>query len=215
MTKSVPNEVNAAFELLLEQIESVVEGYVDASECALRNRDFDLARKLLGRIEVVTQYRKKVDGIRREWGQLEAVPLPQKPVLQRTGREAMEKLSRGVRTREEAFYQPILEALVELGGSGKTADVLDRIGVKMQGLLKDVDYQELNSQDEARWRNTAKWSRNELVQDGRMSRHSPHGLWEITEKGRDWIRARQAGAELFNSMQDSGRRPGIYPAPSH
>jgi len=40
-----------------------------------------------------------------------------------------------------------------------------------------------------RWRNTAQWCRHTMVQEGLLKRDSPHGIWEITEKGRQALEA--------------------------
>ena len=43
-----------------------------------------------------------------------------------------------------------------------------------------------------RWRNTAHWARYELVQDGLLKDDSKRGIWEISEKGRQFL-SDQAG----------------------
>ena len=42
-----------------------------------------------------------------------------------------------------------------------------------------------------RWRNTAQWCRNTMVNEGLLKGDSPHGVWEITAAGK---RALEAGA---------------------
>ena len=101
----------------------------------------------------------------------------------------MGKLRKGLRTPTEAYYEPILQALDEMGGSGQTAEVLDRVGEIMKGVLKDVDYQPLaSSPDNLRWRNAAQWARNSMVQEGLLKADSPRGVWDITDKGRETLR---------------------------
>ncbi len=94
-----------------------------------------------------------------------------------------DRLQGGQRTPEKAYYQPILKALSELGGSAKTNDVLERLEQVMKGVLKGIDYETLVS-GAIRWRNTAQFARNMMVKDGRLKSNSPHGIWEITEAGR-------------------------------
>ena len=42
-----------------------------------------------------------------------------------------------------------------------------------------------------RWWNNVCWMRNTLKEEGDIKRGSPHGVWELTEKGssqaRDWL----------------------------
>lgn len=187
MPRTIPGNVDAAFEILLEEIEGVVSAYIRENASACQARDFQTARKMIERAELVTTFRQKVDGVRREWAKLEKLPYEPK-ATPTTGVSPTGRLPRGVRTPEDAFYLPILESLIELDGSAAVGDVLERVGTKMKGILKDVDYQTVPSDpDEPRWRNTAKWARNSLVQDGRLKSGSRYGTWEITQAGRDWV----------------------------
>jgi restriction system protein len=42
-----------------------------------------------------------------------------------------------------------------------------------------------------RWRNTAQWARNSLREEGLIRDDSPRGIWEITDKGRQWLKAEE------------------------
>jgi hypothetical protein len=54
-------------------------------------------------------------------------------------------------------------------------------------MLTEPDYEPLSSTDEFRWRNTAKWARQELIYDGLLEKDSPYGIWTISDKGRAWV----------------------------
>jgi len=54
-------------------------------------------------------------------------------------RQNLGRLQRGLRTREEEYYRPVLLAISELGGSGKMKDILDRVEQIMKNTLKEVD----------------------------------------------------------------------------
>ena len=121
----------------------------------------------------------------KEWTGL----LPPRPrVRQPKGRKTKARLPRGLRTPEDAFRRPILEALVELDGTASIGEVLDQVEQKMKGVLNKYDYQPLPSDPRSvRWRNTAQWCRNTLVREGLMESNSPHGTWEVSEQGRKWL----------------------------
>jgi len=108
--------------------------------------------------------------------QTTAISRPQKKTTERKG-----KLPKGLKTPQEAYRRPILEALYELGGSASVADVLRLVEGKMKSLLIEVDYQKIPSGD-TRWRNTAMWERHELVKDGLLKSDSPRGVWELSHK---------------------------------
>jgi hypothetical protein len=100
--------------------------------------------------------------------------------------EAKRKIIRGRKTPDKAYFMPLLETLIEMGGRGKTKDVVDKIGEKMKDKLTDFDMEILPSGTDIRWRNTAKWARNTLKELGLLKRDSPRGIWEISEKGRKY-----------------------------
>jgi len=92
------------------------------------------------------------------------------------------RLARGTRTPQERFRQPILQALYEKGGAAKTAEVLDRVGEILRLELNDADRAKMKH-GEVRWRNSAQWERNDMVEDGLLKKSSPQGIWELTDKG--------------------------------
>ena len=63
-------------------------------------------------------------------------------------------------------------------------DVLGRVEHKMKHLFSAVDYDNVPSGGEIRWRNSAQWARNTLVhQRGLLNKNSGHGIWELTDLG--------------------------------
>jgi restriction endonuclease Mrr len=79
--------------------------------------------------------------------------------------------------------------LEQMGGSGKVAEVLERVGKAMKSTLKPVDYDPLASgPDNPRWRNAAQWARNSMIRDGLLKADSSRGVWEISDKGRQTLK---------------------------
>jgi len=76
-----------------------------------------------------------------------------------------------------------------MNGGGKMSEVLDIVKRKMANKLTPFDYESLPSSPTAiRWKNSAQWTRYELVQRGLMSDNSPNGVWEITPKGYQYLK---------------------------
>lgn len=183
------NEVNTAFEILLEEIELVANQLNEDGAQAFKEGDYDTARRAIEEATRLAEFREKVKALQKEWASLQARK-PQRP--EKSGRAVKNRLPRGLRTPEDAFRRPILEALVELGGKASIGEVLDLVGKKMRDKLTKYDLEPLASEPHPiRWRNTAQWCRNTLVREGLMKQDSPHGIWEISEEGR---RALQTGA---------------------
>jgi hypothetical protein len=95
---------------------------------------------------------------------------------------ASARLPRGQRTPQSDFRRPILRVLYDMKGSGKTADVLDRVEQLIGGKLTTADRSRLR-RGEIRWRNTAQFERNAMVDEGLLTKGSQRGVWELTEKG--------------------------------
>lgn len=95
-------------------------------------------------------------------------------------------------TPQPAFRAPILQALVEMGGSGQAHAVLTRVEQLMHAQLTPVDLEELPSNGHPiRWRVSARWCRNTMRREGLLKSGSPNGTWEISDAGREWLREQE------------------------
>jgi len=99
-------------------------------------------------------------------------------------KEVARRAKRGEITPLADYTLPILEALIEMGGSGRVQNVLDRVFTKMKNRLKPKDLEKLPSGTFIRWKNKAQWQRLILKDQGYLKRDSPRGIWEITDEGR-------------------------------
>jgi hypothetical protein len=179
------NEVSAAFEIVLEEIETVVDGLNQDGAGAFHKGDYDTARGLIEIATRLAEFRGKVRGLQKEWDNIFSTRIPRKA----TKRKRFPRLQRGLRTSEDAFRCPILETLVEVGGSAPVNEALDRVEQKMKNILNSYDRQPLPSYpNTVRWRNTAQWCRNALVQEGLLKADSPRGVWEISDRGREALK---------------------------
>jgi hypothetical protein len=157
---------------------------------AMNNGNYDTAKSVVEFAQHLLAFQKRVAALEKEWSALEeqrdrATPEVQKIVSKRFfGRKPSGEI-----TSYETYCPYILQILVEMKGKGRTRDVLDQVGEKMKGVLKPKDYEpHKSSEKQIRWRNTAQWARNHMVNvDGRMTKGSPDGIWEISDKGRAWL----------------------------
>ena len=93
------------------------------------------------------------------------------------------KVITALRTKE--YRQAITESLIDLGGVGRTHDVLELVFHKMEGHMRAADYAPVKY-GEARWQIRARWERKNMVIDGLLRGDSKRGIWELTEKGKDF-----------------------------
>jgi restriction system protein len=175
------NEVNSAFEILLEEIEEVFNMISEEGEESFKARDFDKAKTLVEYGERLKDFREKVKALQKEWQTIFSEKIP----TQYRKRQVKGELKRGLRTPEEKFIIPILESIIELGGKAETKNILELVHSKMKNILNSYDYEPIPSDPkEQRWVNTARFARLRMVNEGLLANNSPQGIWEITEKGR-------------------------------
>ncbi len=98
------------------------------------------------------------------------------------------RIPQGLKTPNQTYRRPILEALDELGGRACVDDVLKVVEEKVKPLLNEVDLQKLSSGVDIRWRNAAQWVRWALVKEGFIKSDSPRGVWELSDKGAEEIK---------------------------
>ena len=189
MIEDNPTNVQAALEMLLEEIEAEIDFVTGVGSKAFEKRDLDRAKEALEHTGKLTAFRDKAAALKKEWDGFAVIDVDEEDrKTAQKQRQNLGRLKRGMRTREEAYYVPILQVLSEMGGSGKVAEVLDRVGKKMKGVLKKPDYESLASgTDSFRWRNTAQWARHSMVNEGLLKKDSPRGVWEISEKGKQHL----------------------------
>ena len=192
------NEVNTAFEILLEEIEEVFNMISKEGEESFKARDFDKAKTLIEYGERLKYFREKVKTLQKEWQTIFSDKIPTRGQK----KQVKERLKKGLRTPEEQFVIPILEAIIELGGKAEMRDVLELVHSKMKGILNSYDYEPLPSNPkQKRWENTAQWARNTMVNEGLLAKDSPRGVWEITDKGRKFYEENKQSMGLSGSFQ--------------
>jgi hypothetical protein len=187
MQKDLLTNVDAAFEMLMEEIETNIALIQSAGARAFEAADYARAQEALERARGMTAFREEVSKLRAEWVKLQPTRLEDRQ--DKETRQDFGRLQRGLRTREAAYFEPILHVLVQSGGGGRMPDVLRDVERRMQSVLGSVDYDPLASlPDVPRWWNTAQWARHSLVKMGLMKGNSARGVWEISEAGRQWLR---------------------------
>lgn len=84
------------------------------------------------------------------------------------------------------YRKAILECLLAIGGRATAHDVLEAVEQKMKPRFTREDYGLLRY-GQIRWRTNAMYERKHMVMEGLLKRDSPRGIWEISDKGRQWL----------------------------
>jgi restriction system protein len=185
MAQNDPTNVSVAFEMLLETIEDEIDFQSQLGTQAFQKHDYDAAHKAADYAAQIGVFRDKVATFRKEW---ETLVLSHQDIAEDvppgTQRHDLGRLPKGIATPQSAYRQPILQVLIEMGGSARMSEVLMRVEQLMRGSLKQVDYEPLPSDETQRWSKSAQWARNRLAREGLLKSDSPRGIWEISDKGR-------------------------------
>lgn len=80
------------------------------------------------------------------------------------------------------FFIPVIDALKELGGSGRPAEVLEKIAERLH--LSEEELNQKLKDGTSRLANQLKWARWYLVKTGYLS-SSTRGVWTLSEKGQE------------------------------
>jgi restriction system protein len=95
------------------------------------------------------------------------------------------------------YFQPVIDALIELGGSGRPEEVEDVIAEKLS--ISDEVRNEQIPSGQSRFSNKVNWARFYLVRAGLID-SSTRGVWSLTEKGRATQLNPEEAVALFNSI---------------
>jgi hypothetical protein len=97
---------------------------------------------------------------------------------------------RGNKLPQKEFRVPLLETLRDLGGKSAVKIIRERIEPKIAARLSEADYAPVSSGD-PRWWNAVCWQRHDLVKDGLLKNDSERGVWELSERGKQFLGSRR------------------------
>lgn len=92
------------------------------------------------------------------------------------------------------YFTPVIQALKELGGSGRPSEVKDVISAKLN--LSDKELEEPIESGASRFSKQVDWARFYLSSAGFID-SSTRGVWSLTDKGRTYALSHSEEIELF------------------
>jgi len=178
--------IMTAFEQILEELEDARNLLADQITSHATQQRFDEVVALGQQGTQLESFRQQVGQLRDQWHQQFATLQPPAPPA--TPVVAPKRRNHGLRTPQHAYYRPILQVLVDAGGSARAANVIAQVYHHVQHVLNAYDHEPLPSNPkETRWANAVAWARNDLRELGFIASGSPQGVWEITSAGRAWL----------------------------
>jgi restriction system protein len=92
------------------------------------------------------------------------------------------------------YLGPVLDALRELGGSGRPKEVIDKIAKNLH--ISDKTREETLKNGSSKWDNQIAWARQYLVYAGLID-NSKRGVWVLTSLGQKTTLNEKQGHEIF------------------
>ena len=175
--REIYQDIVNAFDALVRYIEEEISKVLqDGTQC-YESEAFSEAEKRASSVESLRGILKKLEGLRQEWDGAEEHRTDEP-------RPRPSRRPRGKGSPKSDFFRPILETLVESGGVGHVDEIYSGVHRRMDGMLRQADYERLRTSQHPRWKTTVRSARWELVKSGMLKKGSPRGTWEITETGR-------------------------------
>ena len=103
-------------------------------------------------------------------------------------------MSSNKRAEFTRYLGPVLDALRELGGSGRPREVMDKVAENLN--ISDEKREELLKNGSSKWDNQVAWARQYLVYAGLID-NSKKGVWVLTKLGQNTTLNEKQGHEIF------------------
>ncbi|GAA5343439.1 MAG: hypothetical protein canaca05_09400 [Anaerolineaceae bacterium] len=182
-------DISRLFAQLIDSLEGAITQLSQKSANYFSKNNFEDGKKLVLAQTKLIEIKDEISKQEKAWLQLNLDQFEEQELQPKGQLSSRQVKVRGKRTQQSEYVIPILEALAEMNGGGNMSEVLDIVERKMAKKLTPFDYESLQSNPNTiRWKNTAKWTRYELVQQGLMSDQSENGVWEITSKGYQFLK---------------------------
>jgi restriction system protein len=95
------------------------------------------------------------------------------------------------------FFQPVIDALIDLGGSGQPSEVKEVIAEKLS--ISEEEQSEQIASGASRFSKNIDWARFYLAKAGCIDA-SKKGVWSLTEKGRNLKLSQSEALQLFQEI---------------
>ncbi len=105
----------------------------------------------------------------------------------------LKAMSKGLPQAE--YRIPILRALEEKGGRASYGEIRDAVESKLKSRFTPEDFEPLKGSIKIRWQKRLRSAARQMVREGLMLENVPRGVWEITEKGRQWLSSQNDSME--------------------
>lgn len=175
-----------AFETLFAHLRQSLKGAQEQGARAFQDGKFAEASEFSQKCQQIQGKIDELAALQEGWPLEKKTPAP--PTATTAPAKVKKVRVRGRYMPTRVYWPAILQALVDLGGSARTAQVIEKIEKYLKPHFKPEDYELVSDGRSIRWQVSARFERQKMVYEGLLSDTSPRGIWEITEKGREQLK---------------------------
>jgi len=103
---------------------------------------------------------------------------PKSPGPRNSGAHDGLRARRGEATPRQVYREALLKVLRDAGGELETAKAIEAVGNLLRDRLRPIDMAKLPT-GEARWINRIRFTRKDLIDQGKLDGRAPHGVWRL------------------------------------
>jgi restriction system protein len=176
--------IEKSFSSINSEIERTIEDLNNEAAKDIQQGNYSKAEGIINQCKQLQAIQQKLKAVEDELIEKDLIDKQKDDIPKQKERES-ERISRGKRTSHYLFIQPLLQALVNLGGSGTPSQVEKEAFPLLKPILTEFEFTTLaSSGNKPRWVHRLHWTRYRQVKAGLLLANSPKGLWEISEAGR-------------------------------
>jgi len=186
------NEITKSFDNLTKDINTLLPELNQQSSELIDKHQYQEAKEIISKAERVLSLRNKLESLKEEWLDLELHSLETRSSSDedklKVSPETERKFRSQPHTKTKEYLIPILQALVNLGGSAKRQHIFQEIENIMSDQLLENDKNPLPSNPSVtRLQRIATSAGRKLRKEGYITIGPKTGVWEIAEKGRIFL----------------------------
>lgn len=190
--------IQDAFNNLIATLQEELKSIAKSSTEAIEKGDYEAARAPLERAANLSKLLGKLTDLRKEWDLL-FKEVPAKVPTTKTVKPAVvkkrgtDRLPPGSLTPAKTFLLPVLQTLSDMSGKSARINIINNLSKTMTGTLNEFDLQTQPSHPKTpRWHISLERLHTSMIKSGLLSKDSALGVWEISQKGMDFLKESKA-----------------------
>ncbi len=186
------DQVLESFDNLISDLEKFLPVLNQKGAQFIEGQNYEEAKEIILKAQKVLTLMDQVMKLREDWLGMgfssNALPTEIQEERKEITREFLNMLRSEPHINNQTIKKPILQALINLGGSAKRKDLLAEIESLIEGELTETDLKTIPSNEKlAVWKSIAIHTLQNLKNENLVSNNEGKGNWQITKEGKEFL----------------------------